>query len=317
MQILRSWWGIVLLTIIVLCSAFLFYTLTVEEIVDDVCSMIYEDADIEEIKTQIDRIQDIDVIGSNKETALMAACRVGNTVIIEYLMEKDADPNQHPDGALTPLELYCEYGYEGGAKGVELLCANGASPKKYTLKEPLFLMAGQFKWMDTTQKTKATEVAVELIKHGAPLYNNETTILHLTAQADMYVLFYNIIRSTEGTWLMDSKDSSGLTPYEVASKNGAVNVQRAFKTRIDELYIAQGLQPPDVLQSNGMPPDEFFDIDSFLNQYLPSDSNTTNQNTQNTDVSNQDTPTNDSWMEGADWDNGIIYLPEGETVPEE
>ena len=42
MQILRSWWGMVLLAVIVACSGFLFYTLTVEESVDAVCTLIYE-----------------------------------------------------------------------------------------------------------------------------------------------------------------------------------------------------------------------------------------------------------------------------------
>lgn len=304
MQILRSWWGMFLLTIIVACSGFLFYTLTVEENVDLACELIYEGKE-EEAKAQIDLIKNINVLGSKKETVLMAACKTGNVNIIEYVLEKKADPTKHPDGGLTPLEIYCEYGYEGGGKGVALLCKSGANPKEYSIQEPLFLMANHFQWMTNEQKDKATEVAVELIKNGASLYNDDTTILHLTAQADMYVLFYNIVRSNEGTWLMDARDSSNKTPYEVASKHGAVNVQRAFKQRIDEIYIAQGLTPPDVLASNGLGPDGYLDIDSFLNQYLQPDSTTQNSNT------------NETLPDGTDWGNGIIYLPEGETWPEE
>lgn len=306
MQILRSWWGMVLLAVIVACSGFLFYTLTVEESVDAVCTLIYEGKE-EEAKAKIDTIKDIDAIGSNKETMLMAACRVGNINIIEYLVNKNANANKCPPGALTPLELYCEYGYEAGAKGAELLCDNGANPKEYSFKEPLFLMAEKFQWMTKEQRNKATEVAVELIKNGASLYDDETTILHLCAEADMYILFYNIVRSNEGTWLMDSKDNRGMTPYEVAAKHGSVNVQRAFKQRIDEIYIAQGMQPPDVLASNGLGPDGFLDIDSFLNQYLQPDSPST------PGMDNPSTPNDDfNWN-----DNGIIYLPEGETWPEE
>ena len=188
-----------------------------------------------------------------------------------------------------------------------MLCDNGANPKEYSFKEPLFLMAEKFQWMTKEQRNKATEVAVELIKNGASLYDDETTILHLCAEADMYILFYNIVRSNEGTWLMDSKDNRGMTPYEVAAKHGSVNVQRAFKQRIDEIYIAQGMQPPDVLASNGLGPDGFLDIDSFLNQYLQPDSPST------PGVDNPSTPNDDfNWN-----DNGVIYLPEGETWPEE
>ena len=66
MQILRSWWGMVLLAVIVACSGFLFYTLTVEESVDAVCTLIYEGKE-EEAKAKIDTIKDIDAIGSNKD----------------------------------------------------------------------------------------------------------------------------------------------------------------------------------------------------------------------------------------------------------
>ena len=93
MQILRSWWGMVLLAVIVACSGFLFYTLTVEESVDAVCTLIYEGKE-EEAKAKIDTIKDIDAIGSNKETyndSMVESYRNAYVAENRYIADIDMD----------------------------------------------------------------------------------------------------------------------------------------------------------------------------------------------------------------------------------
>jgi ankyrin repeat protein len=199
-----------------------------EEHIDYACDAI-ENFDQEAMVLHVDQVLNVDGIGTRNETMLMVACKVGNADAIEYLISRGADPNYTVRGALTPLELFCRSGYEGGEEALLLLLNSGLKQSNYSERPAIFVLAENFYWMNKDQKKVATEEAIIMLKAGAPMGYADTSLLHLAAKSDMYDLFYTISHTTQGLSMMTMEDGDGNTPWEVAIKYGATNVQKMIR----------------------------------------------------------------------------------------
>lgn len=169
------------------------------------------------------------------DTLLMRACRQGRGDVVVELLEMGANPNYHPRGTLTPLELYCKYGYRGGSYGLYKLLQAGASPNIYTEEPPLHALAMEFKWMEKEIKEEVSKEIKLLLQAGATMKWSDTTIVHCVAKYNFSDVLYDLIRTEEGIQYLMEKDSSGYYPYDLAVRNGAVKSQRVIRELDDEL----------------------------------------------------------------------------------
>ena len=266
--------------IAMLCCIVILVICNQQDSVDRACVAI-ESFDNEAMIANADKVWDVDSVGLRKETMLMAACRVGNVHAIEYLISRGADVNYTVKGALTPLELFCRDGYESGESGLLLLLNSGLKQSVFSEKPAVFMLAENFYWMNADQKKLATEQVIIMLKAGAPMGYQNTSLLHLAAKGDMYDLFYTISHTTQGLSMMTMEDGDGLTPWEVASKYGAVKVQKVIrdlereweeeenKHKPTEPSTPESTLPPnaDPDDYSTVPPDttEDFDLDEWLN----------------------------------------------------
>lgn len=209
-------------------SALLLIILHQQEMIDAACVAIENYAQ-EDAESYIDQVWDINGCGLRKETMLMVACEVGNEEAIEYLLNKGADPNKTVAGNLTPLELFCRDGYNAGERALLLLLNAGVRQSIYTVKPAIFHLADNYYWMTDEQKALATEETIWLLKYGAPLGYKDTSLLHLAAKSNMADLFYTIVHTREGLYMINMRDGDGNTPWSVAVINGAVDVQRVIR----------------------------------------------------------------------------------------
>lgn len=248
--------------VLFVCSLLLFNIIVQEEHVDKACLAI-ENGNSALAISEIEQIRNIDCVGSNKQTVLMAACKTGNKELIQYIVNRGADVNKSPRGHLTPLELFCAYGYEAGEDALWILLDAGVKQSSYTAQPAIFHLAENFYWMDNNQKKIATEEAILLLQKGAPLRHKDNSLLHVAARSDMDDLFYTMVHSTEGLQLMSMRNSDGLTPWDVAVKNGATKVQKVIRDLEDEYRDDQGDLPNDEPLPSGPNvdlPDDFIDV---------------------------------------------------------
>jgi ankyrin repeat protein len=245
-----------------ICSITLLFIDHNETIVTLGCEAIAQE-DNELAKQYIDRAINIDGVGNNKQTMLMTACDVGNSEMIIYLLNSGADANKTMPGHPTPLELFCQNGYNAGKRTLEILIRNGAKQKEYTIKPALFHLADNFYWMNDEQKKEATEEAILLLQNGAPLEYDGTSLLHIAAKSDMSDLFYTIVHTSQGLQLLTKQDTDGMTPWQVAVKNGSIDVQRVIRNLETEFEEEQNentqqtdpIEPPssDDLENEQLP----------------------------------------------------------------
>jgi ankyrin repeat protein len=217
-----------------------------EETVDSVCHAI-EKKDSDLAKEKLDDVWFINLGGEKNKTVLMAACEFGDSTMIHYALANGADPNATINGRLYPLELYCGYGYGAGIDELELLLSYGALQSQYTIKPAVFHLASNFSYMDKKEKEMATEMTILLLKRGAPLVFEDTSLLHIAAKNDMDDLFYTIVHTTSGLQLLVMEDNNGLTPWEIAVKYGAVGVQKVIRDL--ELEYAEEQEKEDQEQN--------------------------------------------------------------------
>ena len=148
---------------------------------------------------------------------------------ITYLLDLGADVNYTIEGELTPLELFCSKGYEAGKETLLALLKAGAKQDQYTKMSPILHLAQSFGLMTEEQLEVATDEAIVLLQHGAPLQYETTSLLHLAAENNMADFFYTIVHSKKGLVLLSMEDQNGKTPWEVAVSCGAVDVQRVIR----------------------------------------------------------------------------------------
>jgi hypothetical protein len=216
-----------------------------EETIDSACQAI-KDNDNVFAKEKLDNIWFIDMDGEQNKTVLMAACEAGNLEMINYALMFGADPNVTTNGHLSPLELYCRYGYSDGVDGLELLLISGAMQSQYTSQPAVFHLASRFSDMNDKEKEMATEMAILLLKRGAPLVFQDTSLLHLAAKSNMDDLFYTMVHTTSGLQLLAMEDGDGLTPWEITVKYGSVGVQKVIRDL--ELEYAEEQEKEDLGQ---------------------------------------------------------------------
>ena len=232
------------LVIMLICSIALFFIADHEDKVA-MANQAITSGDNESAKQQIDDLWYIDGIDTNHYTVLMTACASGNVEIIEYIVGLGADVNYAPAGMPTPLELYCQSGYSGGHKILNVLFDAGLKQSKYTFKPALFVLADNFFWLQDDQKPIVTEVAIRLLQKGAPMGYENTTLLHEAAKADMDDLFYTIVHTNEGLYMLNTKNQDGDTPWNVAVKNGATGVQKVIRALEKEYEDAKNPDKED------------------------------------------------------------------------
>ena len=199
-----------------------------EKLVDEACLAI-KGGDQETAIEYIDKIWNINSVGRQHETVLMAACEVGSSEMIQYIINLGADVNKTSRGYMTPLELFCEYGYEAGCDTLSLILEAGVKQSNFTISPAVFYLADDFCWMTEEQKELAAKETILLLQNGAPFGYQKTSLIHLTAKADMDDLFYTLVHTKEGLNLMTMEDENGDTPWDIAIKNGSISVLRVIR----------------------------------------------------------------------------------------
>ena len=240
----------VAIVLAMICSIALLLICWQEDIVEEACIAISEGRDDEAVEL-IDDLWSLNTVNSNKETVLMAACKAGNSTIIYHLIELRADLNYSPPGKMSPVELFCRYGYKQGYEPIISLLQSGAKQSRYELQPGLYHLAEQFYWMEKGEKKIATELAIVLLQYGAPMGYNDSTILHYAAKGNMSDLFYTVVHTTEGLHLLTIKDNEGKTPWDVAVSSGAVAVQRVIRNLEEEYREESGEGTSDPLAPIG------------------------------------------------------------------
>lgn len=228
----------VALILAIICSITLLVICWQEDILESACNAI-KAGNSEEAIAQLEQVWDLEMLNKDKETALMTACRTGDDDVIYYLIEKRVNLNYAPPGKMTPLELFCRYGYKNGYEPVISLLKSGAKQSKFTLKPALYHLGEQFYWMDKKEKPIATELSIILLQHGAPMGYGDTSILHLAAEGNMDELFYTVVHTTQGLQMMTMQNGDGKTPWQVAVEKGAVGVQRVIRDLEKESGLGQ------------------------------------------------------------------------------
>ena len=126
-------------------TIFLMWNFSQQKLINQATAAITE----RDTETALDLIENIDLLDkpdSKSMTILMTACKEGDSVVIKSLLSKGANPNKHPNGMLTPLELFCSYGYTAGEDALYSLLKAGANPKVFEDTPPLFALANKFVW---------------------------------------------------------------------------------------------------------------------------------------------------------------------------
>jgi ankyrin repeat protein len=83
-----------------------------------------ERGDLESVETLLQQGHDVDELGRNAETPLMAAALAGEVAIAELLIARGADVMARNEGGLTPLHAAA---YSGSAEVALLLLDHGAA----------------------------------------------------------------------------------------------------------------------------------------------------------------------------------------------
>ena len=224
--------------IAVICSCILIYIIDQETYIDKACAAI--EANDNDVAIQyLKKIKNYNSIGQRKETVLMVACESGNAEIIAFLLTQDLDVNYCPNGALTPLELFCQTGYKAGIDALDLLLEYGVKQSNFSEKPAVFYLAENLYWMEDEERIIAEELILSLMQNGAPFGYKTTTILHEITKADSADLFDILVHTTQGLALLNTKNSEGKTPWDISIQYGAVDVQRVIRFLEEELRQEQ------------------------------------------------------------------------------
>lgn len=214
------------------------------------------------LETRVGRIWNIDEHSSEKKTMLIVACEVGNADAIKYLLSCGADVNKSTAGHLTPLESFCKSGYDARLQTLLLMINNGVDQSIYTSQPAIIYLADATMGMTEEQKSLATEEIILLLKNGAPMIYEDTTLLHIAAKSNMHDLFYTIIRTTAGLSAMLMEDQDGNTPWDIAVKRGSIKVQQVIRNLEAEYYEYQEAE-----SATNKTEQEDFNLDEYISDY--------------------------------------------------
>ncbi len=184
---------------------------------------------IEEAKAYAMQLDDMQTHDNNTETILMVACENGCSEIIEWALAHGADPNYAPRGATSPLELYCSFGFRGGAKTLSRLLQAGADVKNYQFKPPMFCLAERLLYMTSEEREIAFAEMLILYHNGDKIQYDNTTLLHYVAQYDDEALAKALLSTVAGAKQLGMLNTDGKTPYDLALQNGSAKVQRVIR----------------------------------------------------------------------------------------
>lgn len=184
---------------------------------------------VEEAKSYAIQLDDLQTQDKNNETVLMVACENGCSEVIEWALAHGADPNYAPKGATTPLELYCSFGFRGGAKTLSRLLRAGADVKIYQFKPPTFCLAERLLYMTSEEREVAFDEMLVLYQNGDKIVYEDTTLFHYVAQYDDEDLAKALLSTVAGAKQLGAVNADGKTPYDLALQNGSAKVQRAIR----------------------------------------------------------------------------------------
>ena len=233
-----------------------------------------KEGDNETVLSLIDKLANVDTEGKGHETILSVACEYGNRQVIHLALDRGADPNKQYGYLLTPIELFCAYGYDAGPEPLQALISAGADVNKYINKPAIIVLAEKSYWMDDTQKATASQEINLLFKSGAALTYGRETVLHYAAKSNMSNLVYSLIRTEQGIALINMLDTDGNTPYQVSVKYGAVAVQRVIRSYEEEI---RKMMEDAEREENGEDP--YLTEEEILNQLMDLNKNKNNEPT--------------------------------------
>ena len=223
-----------------------------------------------EVLSAMENLYNIDAEGPDHETVLSAACEKGDKQAIAKAISLGANPNKKYGYLLTPLELFCSYGYDGGPDALKELLSAGVDLKTYTNKPAIMILAEKTYDMNEEQKSKAVSEINLLVRSGAKLSYEKETVLHYAARSNLSNLVYTLIRTPEGISLINSVDADGNTPYQVSVKYGAVAVQRVIREFEKEAKKELGKRGA-LTEDQNTPSDDGSQIDDYQESQDPTE----------------------------------------------
>jgi ankyrin repeat protein len=212
----------------IICSVCILFICDQESAIDAAC-MAIENHNNDIAKTQIDKVVNVNLVGTNNKTMLMVACESGNSDMIEYLIYRGADVNKTSPGYLSPLELFCDSGYEAGESALLVLLDAGIEQSAYVEKPAVFHLADNLLSMTEEQRELASKEIMLLLQYGSAFQYDQTSILHSLAKSNMADLFYDVVHTKTGLELMTMKDENGKTPWHISVEYGSIDVQRVIR----------------------------------------------------------------------------------------
>ena len=224
---------------------------------------------IEEAKDWALQLDSWDHLDKNRETVLMVACETGVAEFVDWVLAHGADPNYSPRGSMTPLELYCSFGFRAGPQTLSRLLKAGARISNYELTPPIFCLGTKLIWMTPDERDVAFEEMLILYNNGDKMSYNGVTLFHYAAQYDNEALAYALLSSLAGANQLTAKDPNGKTPYELALMNGSASVQRLIR-RFEEGLRAEEEEIPS---ETTKPEDNKDELDALINSLVDQSSN--------------------------------------------
>ena len=217
--------------------------------------------DVDLAKEWASQLDSMEQHNRNRETVLMVACESGVAEMVEWAIAHDADPNYAPRGAMTPLELYCSFGFRAGAPTLNRLLRAGARVNNYLLTPPIFCLGTKLIWMTAEEREIAFDEMLLLYKSGDKMQYNGVTLFHYAARYDNEPLAYELLCSVAGAKQLAMEDPDGYTPYELALQNGSSAIQRLVRRFEEGLLAEQESTPIETTK----PEDNKDELDALIN----------------------------------------------------
>ena len=243
---------------------------------------------IEEAKSYAIQLDDMQQQDKNNETVLMVACENGCSEFIEWAITHGADPNYAPPGSTPPLELYCSFGFRGGAKTLSRLLRAGANVQNYQFKPPMFCLAERLLYMTQEEREIAFDEMLLLYQNGDKIQYEDTTLLHYVAQYDDEDLAKALLSTVAGAKQLGITNADGKTPYDIALINGSAKVQRVFR-RFEEGILAE-LENDSKLEEpvEEEPVDNKAELDALINSLQQTHNQQPTEETEPSDTATED-----------------------------
>ena len=217
--------------------------------------------DIELAKEWAEQLDSLEQHNRSRETVLMIACEMGAAEMVEWAIAHDADPNYAPRGAMSPLELFCSFGFRAGAPTLNRLLRAGAKVNNYLLTPPIFCLGTKLIWMTPEEREIAFDEMLLLYKNGDKMQYNGVTLFHYAARYDYEPLAYELLCSVAGAKQLAAEDPDGYTPYELALQNGSSSIQRLVRRFEEGLLAEQEIKEPEATK----PEDNLAELDALIN----------------------------------------------------